>query len=241
MSVIRRGVRKIWRIIDKFVWSRGDFYRYKRHRALTLDIIRRRAAEDSADFVEANMAGAVLFNEREDMWPHVLSKLPDTGDIAEFGVFKGTSINFFARHLAACGDKRALHGFDSFEGLSEDWEGEALPAGAFDQKGRLPKVQPSVALYPGWVENTVPGFLERNPDVRIAMLHIDTDTYTPAKIILEHFKPRLVEGAIIMFDELIGYPNWRNHEYKALIETFNSEDYDFIGFTSRRAALKLKS
>ncbi|MGZ6040160.1 MAG: hypothetical protein ACXWKR_15935, partial [Phenylobacterium sp.] len=57
--------------------------------------------------------------------------------------------------------------------------------------------------------------------------------------ILEISKPLLTEGTIIVFDELVGYPNWRSHEFKALQETLDRKSYRFIGFTSRQAALRI--
>ncbi|MGL4540977.1 MAG: hypothetical protein ACRCUI_00530, partial [Polymorphobacter sp.] len=74
---------------------------------------------------------------------------------------------------------------------------------------------------------------------QIGLLHIDTDTYPPARHILEIAAPHLVAGSIIVFDELIGYPNWRAHEYKALEEILPRERYEFIAFTSRQAALRI--
>ena len=37
----------------------------------------------------------------------------------EFGVFSGSSINFLSKHLY----NKEIYGFDSFEGLKEDWIG----------------------------------------------------------------------------------------------------------------------
>ena len=39
----------------------------------------------------------------------------------EFGVFSGTSINYFSKNL-----KKKIYGFDSFEGLKEDWVGTTV-------------------------------------------------------------------------------------------------------------------
>lgn len=198
-----------------------------------------RAAESSASFIEANMDDAVLFDYRTDYWAWLVTRLPKEGLLLEAGVFEGKSINFIADRLKARGDGRLIHGFDSFEGLEEDWAGEALAAGHFDQGGRLPPVRANVRLHKGWVQDTVAPFLAEHPDEPIALLHIDTDTYTPARYLLETCAPRLVPGSIIAFDELIGYPNWPAHEAKALSEVLPRERYRFIAFTSRQAAIRI--
>lgn len=210
---------------------------HRRHRPL--EIVYERAAEQSADFIMANLDQAVLFDTREAYWRYVVGKLPAAGLLMECGVFQGLSINFIADQLGKGGDKRSVYGFDSFEGLEEDWAGENLPAGFFDMGGKLPDVRASVRLIRGWVQDSVPPFLDQHAAEPIALLHIDTDTYTPARFLLDTVRPRLVPGSIIAFDELIGYPNWAAHEYRALTETLAEDSYEFIAFTSRQAALRI--
>jgi hypothetical protein len=148
-------------------------------------------------------------------------------------------VNFIADTLKRRRDERLVHGFDSFEGLEEDWSGEGLKAGYFQQGGVLPPVRPNVRLYKGWVQDTLGPFYAEQAGAPLALLHIDTDTYTPAQHILEVSKPRMREGTVVVFDELIGYPNWRQHEFRALQEMLKREDYRFIGFTSRQVAIRM--
>lgn len=208
---------------------------HRRHRPVKL--LWERAAASSADFIEAHLSSAVVFDQREQLWEHALKIMPQTGMILEFGVFEGQSINFIADWLRKRGDTRMAHGFDSFEGLEEDWSGEALPAGYFDQKGKLPAVRAGVRLHKGWIENTLPPFLAEHSEDPVALIHLDTDTYSPAKCVLANLKPRLRPGSIIIFDELIGYPNWQAHEYRALVEVLGKTGYEFLSFTSRQSAL----
>ncbi|HEX3888293.1 MAG TPA: class I SAM-dependent methyltransferase [Phenylobacterium sp.] len=211
---------------------------HRRHRPL--EIVYETAAQQSAEFILANLDEAVLFDDRTAYWNHLIEKFPKTGLLMECGVFKGESINHIADVLKKDADTRTIHGFDSFEGLEEDWAGENLTKGDFDQKGALPPVRSNVRLYKGWVQDTVAPFLAEHPGEPLALLHIDTDTYTPAKYLLEQVKPRLTSGSIIAFDELVGYPNWRAHEYKALQEVLDPGSYTFVAFTSRRAAIVMK-
>lgn len=53
-------------------------------------------------------------------------------------------------------------------------------------------------------------------DVRF--IHIDGDTYEAAKVVLYTLASQLKPGALILFDEYLGYPNWKNGENKALVE-----------------------
>jgi hypothetical protein len=211
---------------------------HRRHRPL--QIVYEKAAEQSADFILANLGQAVLFEDREAYWRFVVQRLPQKGLLMECGVFEGLSINFMADQLARRGDTRRIYGFDSFEGLEEDWTGENLPAGYFDLSGKLPSVRPSVELRKGWVQDTVAPFLAEEAGQPIALLHIDTDNYRPARYLLEIVKPRLVPGSIVAFDELIGYPNWQQHEYRALSEMLEPGSYEFIAFTSRQSAIRIK-
>lgn len=225
--------------------TRATWYVYNRlfanlRRNLTYELVWRKAAEDSAQFITENLHDAVLYQNRTDFWRFILERLPAAGEICEIGVFQGVSVNLIADSLSKRNDPRLVHGFDAFEGLEEDWSGEGLAAGYFDQGGKLPDVRKNVRLHKGWVQSTLAPFLATIEKPVIALVHIDTDTYTPARCILDTVKPHLVKGSIIVFDELIGYPNWRMHEYKALVETLDAADYDYIGFTSRQAAIRMK-
>ena len=104
--------------------------------------------------------------------------------------------------------------------------------------GKLPKVEPNVTLTKGWVDDTLPPFFKEN-DGPIAYLHIDTDTYSPARTILSLAKGQFREGTIVLFDELIGYPFWEDGEYKALAEELPRESYEFIAFSQMQAAIRI--
>ena len=71
-------------------------------------------------------------------------------------------------------------------------------------------------------------------------MHLDMDTYTPTKFVLEKARNFFDTGTIILFDELYGYPNWQQHEYLALTEVLAPEDYEFIVFGSEQCAIKIR-
>lgn len=141
----------------------------------------------------------------------------------EFGVWKGTSANFFSKFV------NKLYCFDSFEGLKEDWVGTSLPKGFFNLNKKIPNLNSNVEPVVGWVEDTLDDFLKKhNP--KINFVHLDMDTYSPTKFTLEKIKPYLVKGAIILFDELYNYPGWRNGEYRALTEVFKEDEFKYKAF-----------
>ena len=43
----------------------------------------------------------------------------------------------------------------------------------------------------------------------------------------------MINGAIIIFDELYDFPGWSVGEYKALIEVFKEEEYKFLAFAAK--------
>ncbi|MDB0054040.1 class I SAM-dependent methyltransferase [Candidatus Pelagibacter sp.] len=141
----------------------------------------------------------------------------------EFGVFKGTSTNFFSKYV------NKFYAFDSFEGLKEDWIGTGDAKGSFNLDKQIPKLDTNVEPIIGWVENTLEDFLKKhNP--KINFVHLDMDTYNPTKYTLEKLKPYLVKNAIIIFDELYNFIGWEQGEYKALKEVFNEDEFEYKGF-----------
>jgi hypothetical protein len=202
-----------------------------------------KASWESAIFAEQHLATARTFFNAIELRNHVVElALPD-GLFCEFGVFKGASMRGFASKFAAMKQQRMLYGFDSFEGFSEEWTGSPVGKRQFDVRGALPDVPSNVELIVGFVEDTYEKFLAR-PGIaqqRVAVLHIDTDTFSPAKVVLTLSRPRFEVGTVILFDEFYGYPGWKQHEYRALMETaaeFGFE-YEFIGFSHRSAAIRI--
>ena len=141
----------------------------------------------------------------------------------EFGVYEGKSTNFFSNYVTK------LYAFDSFEGLKEDWAGRGSPKGTFNLNKKVPKLNSNVEVIKGWVEDTLDDFLIKHKP-KIKFVHLDLDTYSPTKFVLEKIKPYLVKDAIILFDELYNYIGWEHGEYKALKELFDDKEYIYKAF-----------
>jgi len=149
----------------------------------------------------------------------------------EFGVYNGSSINRFAKMIP----NKTIYGFDAFEGIEEDWKIDALK-GKMDLKTNIPNVEKNVRIIVGWVQDTLDDFLNKN-NQPLQFVHLDMDTYTPTNFTLKKIKKRLQKNTVILFDELHGYDKWESHEYKALIENLNEDEYQFIGFSKQQACI----
>jgi len=202
-----------------------------------LDEIWNRAIITSAEYVESHMSYAVKFSDRNRLIDFALSKISGKGIHAEFGVFRGESINYIANRLKS---EVSIYGFDSFEGLREDWRGHELIKGAFSLGGRLPNVSHNVALIKGWFDDTLPDFLSRRTEP-FAFVHIDCDTYEACKTVFSLIGDRLIAGTIILFDEYFGYTGWRVGEWKAWQEFVNQRNvrYEYLGFSIHQVAIKI--
>ena len=150
----------------------------------------------------------------------------------EFGVFKGKSINMFSKILKKY--KAKIYGFDSFEGLNEDWLGTRMTKKFFSNNGKKPKVQSNCFLVKGKVQNTLDEFLKKNKKLKINFLHMDLDTYPSTKFVLKKIKKYLANNAIILFDELYNMEGWKTGEFKALTEVFKKKEYKYLAFSSDR-------
>lgn len=120
-----------------------------------------------------DLAGAVKAADRFQ----VLSMAADAtreirGVALEFGVFEGVTMRCIARSV---GPERNVVGFDTFEGLPDDW-GSLLPKGTFDTNVPSFDDHPNVSLRVGRIEETLPTFLE-DFDQWVSLLHIDVPYY----------------------------------------------------------------
>jgi len=138
---------------------------------------------------------------------------------------------------------RKIVGFDTFEGLrgisAKDGEDGNIQEGAYDTAPNyvehleqvltcmedvcpLPHMK-KFELVPGDVRDTLPQYLERNPQTIIAFAYFDMDIYEPTKAALEAILPHITKGTIIGFDEM----NWSTMPGPtlALKEVFGLDKY----------------
>jgi hypothetical protein len=208
----------------------------KWHRDSLASELNSRAISEAADYVQDKMSNALSFRDKRELWRHSFSKKKPGHIIAEFGVWKGESINYLATLT-----NEVIFGFDSFEGLQEDWRGSTnRAAGHFSLGGHIPKVPKNVRIIKGWFNETLPHFLGEHPG-NFSFVHIDSDTYEAAKFLLNELGPRLAQGTIIVFDEYFGYRGWRSGEFKAWQEFVESKgiQYEYLAFSESQVTIRL--
>ena len=81
------------------------------------------------------------------------------------------------------------------------------------------KCQEFVELIEGNICETVPRFVDRNPDFRISLLNLDVDIYEPSVITLEYLFPLIIRGGILILDDYGTFPG----ETKAVDDYFKGQ------------------
>lgn len=213
---------------------------HEAHLTSVPNILLKESIEKSAEFAKNNMSEAMMFFDHRSIWTYTISRLnlnQSSGHYMEFGVFQGTSINFFAKHIP----HTTFYGFDSFEGLQEDWKGWSLVKGAFDLKGKLPKVEPNVKLIKGWFDKTIPSFIQSNKIEKINFLHVDCDTYEATVTIFENLGNEIQSGTLILFDEYFGYRGWEIGEHKAFKAFIDKHQltYKYLAFAKCQVLVEI--
>jgi len=180
---------------------------------------------DSWTYVKSNRTAETrLLSDSFETLQYALDCAQVDGLAVEFGVRFGNSLNFLAGRLA-----QEVHGFDSFQGLPEAWEGSA--PGLYTTGGSLPQVEANVRLHVGLFADTLPGFAAKHPGP-IRFMNVDCDIYSSTKTIFEHLAERIVPGTVIAFDEYLMNPNWREDEFKAFQEAARDHawTYEYLAF-----------
>lgn len=115
----------------------------------------------------------------------------------EFGVYSGRTLTWWTEHLAGAGAR--FVGFDSFEGLPEEWP-------AFAAEGAFRTAPPRIAdtrasLVCGWYDETLPTWEVPSHDQLI--VNIDCDLYSSTTVVLDWLEAHLAPGALVHFDDLL--------------------------------------
>ena len=147
----------------------------------------------------------------------IAAKVAGMGVWAEFGVGIGTSAGHLLGRLAA---KGVLYLFDSWRGIPDDWvlgKNHVAPKGSWCFT--KPKISdPRAVFVDGWYRDTLP-FAFKD---QLALVNIDCDVYSSAREVLFGASDYIGPGTALVFDELLGYENYRDHEYRALCEWRNA-------------------
>ena len=191
---------------------------------------------DAWNYLKSNKGSQLpIFGSLYETFKHAFQHTNQDGLVLEFGVRHGNSIRQIA-NLA----KQDVHGFDSFEGLPEEWHHEAK--GAYSTRGQLPKVPKNVTLHKGWFEDSIPEFCTHYGST-IRLLNIDCDLYSSTKTVLDKLSSYIVKGTVIIFDEYIGNMHWREDEFKAFQEAVITYGWQYkylcFSFFTKQVAVQI--
>lgn len=205
------------------------------------------ATDGFADFLDREVRPLMEREKSESVLADTLSRESFIdGIVAEFGVFSGKTIKLISERF----EDRKVFGFDSFEGLSHDWQltgsDYKVKKDLFCTHGKLPDVNDNVELIKGYFDQTLPGFLEQN-EGPMAFMHVDCDIYESTKVIFDLCEDRIVPGTVIVFDEFFDYMHEALAFYEYLERTGRSFEWICHGgdqgimFDSKALALASKN
>jgi hypothetical protein len=152
------------------------------------------------------------FSGRDALYAYIATMADEPIDYLEFGVWKGASIDTW-RRLNKHPDSRFV-GFDTFEGLPEDWNPDH-PKGTFSTQGQIPEIDdPRVSFVKGLFQDTLRQFLALTRLSNRLVINVDCDIYSATLFVLgtldKYFEPR----AIIIFDDFYSM----NDEFAAFVD-----------------------
>jgi Methyltransferase domain len=186
----------------------------------------------------SDLAGARKGRDRFDVLSIAAEQTRSLAGMAmEFGVFQGITLRHIARAIAP---ERRVTGFDTFEGLPDDW-GDLLAKGTFATAMPSFEGLSNVALEVGRIEDTLPKYLSEHRPT-ISLVHSDCPYYEINVFILEHVLPSMPAGSVVVFDEYYGYPSYEQHEFRAWSEIRQRMNLKTIpiAYSSRSAAFRIE-
>lgn len=163
------------------------------------------------------------YDKRYNLYDYILKHALGDGTkvyYLEFGVSKGFSFKWWIAHIQ--NPDARFFGFDTFEGLPEDWSFYYKKG---DMAAGIPDIQDHRAEFiKGIFQDTFIPFLESHEDMMKdktpKLIHLDADLYSATHFVLSQIYKYLNPDDIILFDEF----NVANHEFRAFkdfTESFN--------------------
>ena len=125
------------------------------------------------------------------------------GAVAEFGCFRGLTALQMAETMRKMGDSSKFYLFDSFEGFPEisqkedqAWKKGQLAAN-YDEVRKRFSVYSNVEVVKGFFSDS----LQHCAEPYFKFAHIDADLYTSIKEVNAWLFPRVVPGAVLIYDD----------------------------------------
>lgn len=157
------------------------------------------------------------YSKRNAMYQWVIDKEQLNANInyLEFGVAAGHSFIWWLDKIN--NPESRFYGFDTFDGLPEDWG--PFKKGSFSNNNKVPEIKDSRGkFFTGLFQQTLPDFLKEFDNNKRNVIMMDADLYSATLYALTMLSPYLKKGDIIFFDEFV-VPT---HEFKAYIDFVQS-------------------
>lgn len=156
------------------------------------------------------------YEKRHQLYEFVINRHIGTEPIhyLEFGVAHGGSFKWWLKAITNASSR--FFGFDTFEGLPENWSFHFKKG---DMASNTPVVEDDrAAFFKGIFQDSLNPFLREHEALMQSkirkVIHMDADLYSSTLFTLSQLYPYLQKGDIILFDEF----NVANHEFKAFKE-----------------------
>ncbi len=174
--------------------------------------------------LKAQVYAAPAFKTRQQMWHECIENIKDGDTALEFGVWQGTSINY----MANARPDTQFHGFDSFDGIPEDWI-RGNPRGTFKVLDRSKlRFAKNVMIHDGMFTDTIPAFVQSTDLSKLELIHIDCDLGKSCDVVLTGLTDSIRETRpLILFDEFYGYLGFEDHEFLSFLNFINATGMDF--------------
>ena len=200
-----------------------------------LEILWKEASDEPADFVREHLGEAPVFSDESKFSDFVKQKM-----------YEPRKGRLFVRFMAQVKENALNNFFKSWpynerqQLICKKWFRSLADASKSNNSLKVPDSSgtPPTDTYYG------DNFSEQFPVSEIAsarLIHIGGGTSELVRNLLEKSEKQLMPGVLILFGELIGYPNWKNGQYRAWTEI--AKDYGikfrYLGFYNHQALVEI--
>ena len=207
-----------------------------------LDILWERSAVESVDFVEEHLGEALVFSDETKFFHFVIQKILKQKLEGDSHIFRaqdnGNGLYFYfdLNHVPYFKCKPLLRCLlhideESFRSLADVWKGN-LSVKDIVSDGTSSSDNNDMDSF----------FMPHASECSsVRFISIEGGTSEVSETILKEFEKHLKPGVLILFGELIGYPHWKNGQYRAwksIVEVYGFK-FRYLGFCNHQALVEI--
>jgi len=180
------------------------------------------------------------FVDRKEMYSFIVPQFNlNENEIVylEFGVSKGWGFHFW--YNTNKNQKSRFYGFDTFNGIPEDWG--SVKKGAYSANGQVPEVKDHRCKFiVGMFQDTLADFIKNQSLKNQLVILLDADLYNATLFVMINIFPFLKKGDIIIFDEFFSVSK-ADHELRAFLDFISlyNLSYSAIAKTNNQLTIKV--